>query len=683
MNGRIIQVGLAACFLVLAATTPSAQKTTAEALFREALVKERAEGTLKEAVFRYERIIADFGRERQVAAQAMYQLALIYEKLGDPRATVLLTRLTRNYAGVEPYATRARERLRALQNEPPSPFPAVVLDKDFELGSPDGKLVVYHKSPKEWGRLYVKDLASGKERVLVDHGPASVSNLAWSPDSRQLAYNLIDSTSKVNEIRIVQADGSATTSLGVRGYPTAWTTTNEIFCYWPNFKGGSADWLLVPAGGGTPRKIISVPIAEGNYLPAITPDATRLIVSRSKKLFVQNVGADQVTPLTTGTGEESWAEISANGQLVAFQANLDGRWGIYVAPLDRGLPVANPVRLARLEEPTISAGGWAGRAWWTRDGLLTLRIEHTRSDLYRIEMDPRSGRATDRPVRLTQDAADNRLPTISPDGRRVAYWFRNGTKAGLAVMNADGTNERPLVEQPLVLRVSWRSPDEILYRRARPSETGAIPVVSLNLETGIEQPVARPEGVYWWYVPDRREILHLYPGAGGPRAGATLKARSIAEDTDRVVAQIDYLAPLLSLTPDGRRIAYLTYGPVEGSTQPVAELALMSIDGKPEGVLIPAQREGFGPMAWSPDGRYLLIKYDSKGPFVMNVATRESWPLCRDASDAEFCGGLDARGSWSPDGTFVVVGRTEPSRVERLAWEGVTADAVARLMQRR
>lgn len=64
-------------------------------------------------------------------------------------------------------------------------------------------------------------------------------------------------------------------------------------------------------------------------------------------------------------------------------------------------------------------------------------------------------------------------------------------------------------------------------------------------------------------------------------------------------------------------------------------------------------------------------------------ATWESWPLCGDARDPEFYAGLDARGRWSPDGTFVVVGRSEPPRMERLAWEGVTADAIARLMRRR
>ena len=84
------------------------------------------------------------------------------------RAEVLLTRLTKDYAGVEPAASRARARLQALEAAAAGRFPSVSLEPEYELGSPDGRFVVYHKSPKEWGRLHLRDLTTGQERVLVD-----------------------------------------------------------------------------------------------------------------------------------------------------------------------------------------------------------------------------------------------------------------------------------------------------------------------------------------------------------------------------------------------------------------------------------------------------------------------------------------------------------------------------------
>ena len=89
-------------------------------------------------------------------------------------------------------------------------------------------------------------------------------------------------------------------------------------------------------------------------------------------------------------------------------------------------------------------------------------------------------------------------------------------------MNANGTDERPLVEQPLSTGLVENPSDEILDRRAGSSGTGPMPIVSLGLETGAEEPLASPEGLDRWDVPGRRESPDWYRGAGGPRAGATL-----------------------------------------------------------------------------------------------------------------------------------------------------------------
>jgi len=680
MNGHLVRAGLVAGLVALVAVTPAAQKTTADALFREALMKERAEGSLPEAIFRYERLIAEFGKERQVAAQAMYQLALIYEKLGDPRAVVLLTRLTKDYAGVEPSAGRARERLQTLQAASAGPFPSVALDPTYELGSPDGMLVLYHKPGKDQGRqLFVKELASGKERMLADIAGGTFGKCVWSPDSRRLACIHYDREFKLQDIRLLEVESGAVSRLGAsRCSPSDWTNTEEIFYEVPDIKRMVADYFLVPAGGGTPRLVYSVQVEPYWQGPVITPDATRLIVSRSKKLYVQEIATGKTQPLTTGTGDEGRPVVSPDGRLVAFLANLDGRWAYYVAPLDRTLPVPNPVRLALAEEGSLEEGG---SGWWTRSGLLTFGQRFSQSDLYRVDMDPRAGRAIGAPRRLTQDATLNDEPAVSPDGRRVVYWYSRQPKFGLAVMGSDGANERPLAET-MGERPYWYSPDEILFRRFTPGvDKWPGPIVTLNIQTGLYQPLARPEAAFWMYVPMRREILHWGPEGGQAKAGIMLRAWSLAEGKDRVVAQIDYLYGPGALTADGRRLAYVTGRPVPGSNERVYELALMSVDGKPEGTLIAAQSQELGARAFSPDGRYLLYSKEGTGLNVMNVATRESWPLFANP-DEQVWSQRAGEASWSRDGTFIIVGRSEPTRQGRLAWEGVTPEAVAKLMER-
>jgi hypothetical protein len=176
------------------------------------------------------------------------------------------------------------------------------------------------------------------------------------------------------------------------------------------------------------------------------------------------------------------------------------------------------------------------------------------------------------------------------------------------------------------------------------------------------------EGLYWYYVPARKEILHLCPGGGGARPGAVLKAHSLVDGTDRVVATIDGLMPSLAVAPDGRRFAYGTTSDQYSATAR-CDLAIMTLDGVREKVLVPAQTPCPVPSGWSPDGRFLLFNFrrsftlpGTLEPRVMNVDTGESWPLHADIENQE---GWSA-GSWAPDGSFVLVTRSS----SRSAWPG-------------
>jgi Tol biopolymer transport system component len=133
----------------------------------------------------------------------------------------------------------------------------------------------------------------------------------------------------------------------------------------------------------------------------------------------------------------------------------------------------------------------------------------------------------------------------------------------------------------------------------------------------------------------------------------------------------------MATSPDGKRIAYMVMVERRGQSanEFIYEIALMSINGDPLGALLSGQQEWITLNAWSPDGKYLLYTPGKAGPRVMNVETRESWPLHDETSDGNWRGG-----GWSPDGTFILVVKAMQTE-ERVAWEGVTADAVMRLIE--
>jgi Tol biopolymer transport system component len=585
-----------------------------------------------------------------------------------------LTRLTTDYAA-SPYAANARKRLATAQASSAGPFPPQVVSSDWLLGSPDGKSVLFRKDRADTGRIYLRDLASGAERLIIDL-PNMVGGLVWSPDSRQLAFNLQDSTEESQEIRIVTIASRESRTMGARGSVAAWTTSGELFILQVNLAVNTADWSLVSATGGEPRKVIAASVSQGG-LVRITPDARTIVITRSKRLVVVDLATGTERPITTNGAEETRPVLSPDGRLLAFASNPDGRWAIYVAPLDR-IPVRTPLRIAYVDQPGLVLVRYGLADWWTRDGL-AMSLGYADSNIYRVTMNRTTGRAVDAPERLTHDSPHNTLPAVAPDGRHIAYYARSGSKGGIAVMDANGVSERPLIEQAGALPLAWRSPDEILFHNFATTAGQKPAITSLNIATGGQQAVAQVEGLYWTYVPARQEILHFSPGGGNPRPGAVLKAYSVVNRVDRTVATIDYLSPVPSVSPDGRTIAYVAFpGSVFTGS---CELAAMSINGVRERVLRSQQQECMvparGPTAWSPDGKYLLLDGDKFRPHVMEVATGATWPLLGDSAD----GGDWMTGGFAPDGSSVLLTRSA-NRAERLSWSGVTYEAVVKLMGR-
>jgi tetratricopeptide (TPR) repeat protein len=103
-------VAIAACSAVITSQTPSGH-----AVFEQALAKERVEGNLPEAIRLYERVVAEFPSDRALAAKALVQVGVCYEKLGREDAVRAYERLVRDFADQVDAVTHAHARLAALK----------------------------------------------------------------------------------------------------------------------------------------------------------------------------------------------------------------------------------------------------------------------------------------------------------------------------------------------------------------------------------------------------------------------------------------------------------------------------------------------------------------------------------------------------------------------------------------
>ncbi|HSH75255.1 MAG TPA: tetratricopeptide repeat protein, partial [Longimicrobiales bacterium] len=100
--------------LALSLAAPPAGAQSGEQLFQRALVLERSNGEVREAIQIYERITRDFASDRALAARALLRLGMAHEILGNAEARAAYQRLVADFADQEESVSLARNRLAAL-----------------------------------------------------------------------------------------------------------------------------------------------------------------------------------------------------------------------------------------------------------------------------------------------------------------------------------------------------------------------------------------------------------------------------------------------------------------------------------------------------------------------------------------------------------------------------------------
>jgi Tol biopolymer transport system component len=163
---------------------------------------------------------------------------------------------------------------------------------------------------------------------------------------------------------------------------------------------GHSGILVVNADGSGRTRLTTNP--SGDWLPAWSPDGTKIAYTHSGAIHVMNSDGSDSRPLT------------------------------------------NPV-----------PGGLDAEPSWSPDGttIAFSRLSGGQIDVFAMNADGSSLRS------LTNAPGRDSSPTWSPDGAKIAFVSNRGGILDIYVMNADGTDQRPIAGSPLVGSEPDWSPD--------------------------------------------------------------------------------------------------------------------------------------------------------------------------------------------------------------------------------
>lgn len=638
---------------VLLVAAPAAQ--TGHALFQQALTKERAEGKLQEAITLYERVVKEFAADRTLAAKALVQIGLCYEKLGRDEARKAYERLLRDFADQKDEAARARSRLAALvrpaADEKSLAARRVWAEPDTDnLGrpSPDGRWLSY--TDWETGDLAVRNLATGEKRRLTNKGTWDSIEFAefsvFSPDSRQIAYGWFNDAHGY-DLRVVAVDGGQPRVVfrtdAPQGWirPGGWTADGRHVVVHLEHAGMPSEIAMVTVSTGAKRVLRRLEeTGPGNL--SVSPDGRYLAFdwlarpnALANDVFLLSLDDGRDVPLIEHPANDQCPVWTPDGGGVVFVSDRTGSPALWIVDVRKGAAHG----AARIVKSDMGSAVPLG---FTRAGTLIYSVRMMEQDVYVAEIEPATGRVVGPPTVAAQRFLGANLhPDWSPDGRYLSYLSRRrvgGIGPGsqvLTILNVETRESRDLMPRlAQVQRPRWAPDGKALLVAGVDSKRRGF--YRIDAATGDVSPIVELEpglsaGNARW-LPDGRSLLYTVVSRT-----QRLLVRDVVSGAERQLFEgaRDRGVVDAALSPDGKWVAFWTSEPARDPDGVVIKVVPFE-GGEPRDVVRGPIAGGRG-LSWLPDGRHLLfvrfVKGSSSGlnrtlqPWIVNVDSGKAWPI--------------------------------------------------------
>jgi Tol biopolymer transport system component len=319
---------------------------------------------------------------------------------GDPRTVGLMTGILRNVAVSHDGRRLALSEIEGSMNLTRLPLApgggasggpeeelssGRVIDR-YPVYSPDGTRIAFASNRLGPEQLWVMDLEKRhSERVDLPGSDLGVNLPAWTRDGRHLIVT--------------------------RSFPD----------------GKQSVWIAA-ADGSEARELLEEPASGGI---TVSPDGKTLVYSRAvagvHQLHRFDLATRRSSQLTTSPGEKFNPVWSPDGSRIAYSSNATGTMQLYTIPASGGPEKILTDGYERMYHPFYSSDG----RW--------LYIQPSHRNIYRL---PADGGPLEAVTRFPESGLFLEEPTLSPDGRFLAYCRSNGGASLWLLTMANGSKKQ-------------------------------------------------------------------------------------------------------------------------------------------------------------------------------------------------------------------------------------------------